>query len=96
MLGLSNHSTFMAMLAKLGPVLENVSPTTAICQLFILLAAIACSTRFISGRSYKSDLSRNGNNEHGRKVATLPYWFPYFGHLLPLTISPDRFLQKCW
>lgn len=85
------------MLTLLLSVLESMSPTAIALQLCILLAVIACSTRFISGRNYyNSDSSRDGPTENGRKVATLPYWFPYFGHLLPLTINPDRFRQRCW
>ena len=84
------------MLAELLRILDSTSSITITLQLSILLAVIACSTRFISGRNYASDLSRNGTSGDGRKVATLPYWFPYLGHLLPLTINPDRFLQKCW
>ena len=86
----------IAMSAAWVLLLESMSPATTTLQIFILLVVIACSTRFISGINYVSSLSRNGTNGSGRKVATLPYWFPYFGHSLPLTINPDRFLQKCW
>lgn len=95
-LGLGDSSVHLGHQVSIAAFSERMSPTTVILQLFILLAVVACSTRFISGRRYTSDMSPNRSNGDARKVATLPYWFPYFGHLLPLTINPDSFLQKCW
>ena len=87
---------FTAMFAKLVPLLDSVSPTTVTLQLVVILTVIACSTRFISGKNYTSDLSSNDNNRPVRKVAIIPYWFPYLGHMLPFIINHDRFLQDSW
>ncbi|KAL2036993.1 hypothetical protein N7G274_010278 [Stereocaulon virgatum] len=58
----------------------------------ILLGVIACTTRFISGRNYKTELSNYGD---ASKVATLPYWVPYLGHIFPMLLNPMRFLHSC-
>ena len=88
--------TLVAMLAELMHSIERTSPSTVTLHIFILLAVIACSTRFISGRSYTSNSSLDGTSGDGRKAATFLYWFPYLGHLLPLIVNPDGFLQSCW
>lgn len=61
-------------------------------QVLILIVVIACSTRFISGWNYSSEVSID---ESTRRPAMIPYWVPYLGHLIPLTVNPSHFLQKC-
>ena len=63
-----------------------------ILKALVLFAVIACTTRFITGRSYRAGPSSHGDTS---RVATCPYWIPYLGHLLPLMVNPARFLQKC-
>ena len=61
---------------------EKLIPTTLpalACQLLLLLLVVAFSTLLISNAFYASNLSEHKGK--ARKVAILPYWFPYFGHL---------------
>lgn len=85
----------MNMSYELAPTSSASSVTNVqviLIQILVLIALVACSTRFMTGWKYQSDLS---TNEAIRKPATIPYWIPYLGHLLPLAINPSRFLQKC-
>lgn len=74
--------------------LAGTMPNTPVIlvQLLSIIAVTACSTRLMSGWNYTSELS---NHEGTRKIATIPYWIPYLGHLLPLTVNPSHFLDKC-
>ena len=63
-------------------VFEKLIPTsllTLACQLLLLLFVVAFTTFLISNASYASDLSNHKGK--ARKVAIIPYWLPYFGHL---------------
>ena len=63
-------------------VFEKLIPTTLLalaCQLFLLLLVVAFTTFLISNASYASSLSNH--KDKARKVAIIPYWLPYFGHL---------------
>ena len=63
-------------------VFGKLIPTTLFalaCQLLLLLLVIAFTTFLISNAFYVSNLS--DHKDRARKVAMLPYWIPYLGHL---------------
>ena len=70
------------MLNQASSLFERLIPTTLLalaCQVLLLLLVVAFTTFFVSNASYTSILSNNKDNV--RKVAVMPYWLPYFGHL---------------
>ena len=72
----------MNMSNQASSVFEKLIPTTLLvlaCQLLLLLLVIAFSTFLISNASHASNLSNH--KDKARKVAIIPYWLPYFGHL---------------
>lgn len=72
----------MKMSNQAFSVFGKLIPTTLLalaCQLLLLLLVIAFSTFLISNASYVSNLSNH--KDKARKVAIIPYWIPYFGHL---------------
>lgn len=75
---------------KRPPLLQMVDfigPGAGILLVFFL---VACCFRMLSGREYRRVVSVTGDS---KTVATIPYWIPFFGHLLSLMVDPERLLK---
>lgn len=58
--------------------------------ILLVFFVVACS-RVLSGREYSRVISDTRNL---KTVATIPYWIPFFGHLLSLIVDPERLLKE--
>ena len=87
----------MNMSYQASSVFEKLMPTTLLalaCQLFLLLLVLAFTTFLTSNASYASSLSNHKGN--ARKVAIIPYWLPYFGHLSLLLDRTSKLQHGRW
>lgn len=91
---LKSNRTISNMPLQLFATITDLVPINQgmLLQALILLAVIAFSTRLITGLIYSPGSS---SREGTRRIDPLAYWIPHFGHLLPLTLNPSHFLQKC-
>lgn len=60
---------------------------TILVQVVLALGVIGCTTRYLTGKNYKSA------RDEKTRPAVVPYWIPYFGHYLTLCcVNPPQWV----